>query len=228
MPANVAHRFLSLNCAVKLAKAANNNNESNSNNNNECNSSCNNNSSSSVKPQQQQQTSCKTNILEREGAKKRRKTAPKRLQHKMLFESVDVVAQPRDVRVKERGKKGGCKNPRTTILRLFALRLVAAFQTKNAEMLHPTPLPSSPPHPARQTAFVARSRVHGFIYLAHKFSQRTSGIFLQLCSSSFFSAPFCRRKGRRGQMTTTFVCIYFGFQRTCSLDRELPPSPSPP
>lgn len=100
------------------------------------------------------------------------------------------------MRLKERG----CKNPRTTILRLFALRLVAAFQTKNAEMLHPTPLPSSPPRAARQTAFVARSRVHGFIYFAHKFSQRTSGIFLQLCSASFFfCTPLPPKGGFRGK-----------------------------
>lgn len=100
-----------------------------------------------------------------------------------------------NVRVERRGEERGCKDPRTTILRLFALRLVAAFQTKNGEMLLPTPLPSTLPRAARQTAFVARSRVHGFIYLAHKFSQRTSGIFLQLYSSSFFFCPLLPSKG---------------------------------
>lgn len=151
MPANVAHRFLSLNCAVKLAKATNNNNnESNGSNNN-------NNSGSSIKPQQQQQVARQTYWR---GSKKKKKLRLKGCNTKCCSNRLMWLPGRGTCGSRREGQRG-CRNPRTTILRLFALRLVAAFQTKNAELLpsllHPAHILAPPDklHLLRGVEFMA-------------------------------------------------------------------------
>lgn len=142
----------------------------------------------------------------------------------MLFESVDVVTRPRDVRVKKRRAERGCRNPRTTILRLFALRLVAAFQTKNAELLPPIPLHCSLPdkqHLLRGVEFMAL-----FIQRIN-FHSALAGFFCSFALLAFFLAPFWRAKGaKKAWPNDNDICLHlFWVFNVHVLQTELPPAP---